>query len=68
MPGDDAKFSSVPIRQTDFDWNATNLSQEFSAFKRICKSLLEDGPYSDLSEKQNCDIAELVRSDCLSVT
>ena len=28
----------------------TNLSQEFSAFKRICKSLLEDGPYSDLSE------------------
>ena len=52
MPEDDAKFSSVPIRQPEFDWNATNLSQEFSAFKRICKSLLEDGPYSDLSEKQ----------------
>ena len=30
----------------------TNLSQEFSVFKRICKSLLEDGPHSDLSEKQ----------------
>ena len=27
-------------------------SQEFSAFKILCKSLLEDGPYSDLSEKQ----------------
>ena len=32
--------------------NVTNLSLEFSAFKRICKLLLEDGPYSDLSEKQ----------------
>ena len=52
MAGDDAKFSSVPIRQPEFYWNATNLSQEFSAFKRICKLLLEDGPYSDLSEKQ----------------
>ena len=52
MPGDDAKFSSVPIRQPEFNWNMTNLSQEFSAFKRICKSLLEGGPYSDLSEKQ----------------
>ena len=52
MLGDDAKFSNVPIRQPDFDWNVTNLSQEFSAFKRICKSLLEDDPYSDLSEKQ----------------
>ena len=30
----------------------TNLSQEFSVFKRICKLLLEDGPHSDLSEKQ----------------
>ena len=47
-----AKFSDVPIKQSEFDWNATNLSQEFSAFKRICKSLLEDGPHSDLSEKQ----------------
>ena len=28
------------------------MSQEFSAFKRICKSLLEDGQYNDLSEKQ----------------
>ena len=52
MLGDDAKFSSVPIRQPNFDWNVTNLSQELSAFKRLCKSLLEDGPYSDLSEKQ----------------
>ena len=53
MPEDDARFSSVPIRQPEFDWNVTDLSQEFSAFKRICKLLLEDGPYSDLSEKQN---------------
>ena len=52
MPGDDAKFSNIPIRQPEFDWNATNLSQEFSAFKRICILLLKDGPYSDLSEKQ----------------
>ena len=52
MPGDDAKFTGVPIKQPEFDWNVTNLSQEFSAFKRIRKSLLEDGPYSDLSEKQ----------------
>ena len=22
MPGDDAQFSSVPIRQPEFDWNA----------------------------------------------
>ena len=51
MLGDDAKFSSVPIKQLEFDWHATNLSQVFSASKRICKSLLEDGPYSDLSEK-----------------
>ena len=35
MPGDDAKFSGVPIKQPEFDWNVTNLSQEFSAFKRI---------------------------------
>ena len=28
------------------------MSQEFSAFKGICKLLLEDGPYNDLSEKQ----------------
>ena len=52
MPGDDSKFSIIPIRQPEFDWNVPNLSQEFSAFKRICKSLLEDGSYSDLSEKQ----------------
>ena len=45
-------MSNVPIRQPEFDWNATNLSQEFSAFKGIYKSLLEDSPYSDLSEKQ----------------
>ena len=52
MPGDDAKFSSVPIKQPELDWNVTNWSQEFSAFKRICKLLLEDGLYSDLIEKQ----------------
>ena len=52
MLGDDAKFSNIPNRQPEFNWNATNFSQEFSAFNRICKSLLEDGPYSDLSEKQ----------------
>ena len=52
MLGNDAKFSNIPIRQPEFDWNVTNLSQGFSVFKRICKSLLEDGPYSDLSEKQ----------------
>ena len=52
MPGDDAKFSDVLIKQAEFDWNVTNLSQEFSAYKGICKSLLEDGPYCDLSEKQ----------------
>ena len=51
MPGGDP-ISNVPIRQPDFNWNATNLSQEFSTFKRICKLLLEDGPYSELSGKQ----------------
>ena len=56
LGGDDAKFSGVPIKQPEFDWNVTNLSQEFSAFKRICKSLLEDGPCSDLSEKQKVAI------------
>ena len=33
MPRDDAKFSDIAIRQPEFDWNATNLSQGFSAFK-----------------------------------
>ena len=42
----------MPIRQPEFSWNATNLSQEFSTFKRICTSLLEDGPYSEFSGKQ----------------
>ena len=51
MPGGDS-VSSVPIRQPEFDWNATNLSQEFSTFRRICASLLEDGPYSSMSGKQ----------------
>ena len=52
MPADDAKFSGVPTKESEFDWNVTNLSQGFNAFKRICKSLLKDGPYSDLIEKQ----------------
>ena len=52
MPGDDAKFSNIPIRQPEFDWNVMNLSHEFSVFKRMCKSLLEDCPYCDRSEKQ----------------
>ena len=51
MPSGDP-ISNMPIRQPDFNWNATNLSQEFSTFKRICTSLLEDGPYSELSGKQ----------------
>ena len=51
MPGRDP-VSNVPIRQPDFNWDATNLSQEFGTFKRICTSLLEDGPYSELSGKQ----------------
>ena len=45
-------ITNVLIRQPEFDWNATNLSQEFNTFKRMCTSLLEDGPYSELSEKQ----------------
>ena len=44
--------ANVPIRQPEFDWNSINLSQEFSTFKRICTSLLDDGPYSELSGKQ----------------
>ena len=51
MPSGDS-VSSVPIKQPEFDWNATNLSQEFSTFRRMCVSLLEDGPYSNLSGKQ----------------
>ena len=51
MPGGDS-ISNVPIRQPEFSWNATNLRQEFSTFKRICTSLLEDGPYNELSGKQ----------------
>ena len=55
MPGGDS-ISNVPTRQPDFNWNATNLSQEFSTFKRIYTSLLEDGPYSKLSGKQKVAI------------
>ena len=51
MAGGDP-ISNVPIRQPEFYWNATNLSQEFNTFKRMCTSLLKDGPYSELSEKQ----------------
>ena len=51
MPGGDS-IANVPIRQPEFDWNATNLSQEFSTFKRMCTALLDDGPYSELSGKQ----------------
>ena len=51
MPGGDS-VSSMPIRHPEFDWNVTNLSQEFSTFRRMCMSLLEDGLYSNLSEKQ----------------
>ena len=43
---------SVPIKQPEFDWNATDLSQEFTTLMRMCTSLLDDGPYSELSEKQ----------------
>ena len=50
MPGGDL-ISNVPIRQPEFNWNATNLSQEFNTI-RICTSLLDDGPYSELSGKQ----------------
>ena len=51
MLGGDS-ISNVPIRQPEFDWNATNLSQQFNTFKRMCTSLLKDGPHSELSEKQ----------------
>ena len=51
MPGGDS-ISNMPIRQPDFNWNATNLSHELTVFKRICTSLLEDGPYGELSGKQ----------------
>ena len=51
MPGGDP-ISNIPIRQPEFNWNATNLSQEFNTFKKMCTSLLKDGPYSKLSEKQ----------------
>ena len=51
MPGGDL-ITNVPIRQPEFNWNATNLSREFNTFKRMCTLLLEDGPYSELSEKQ----------------
>ena len=51
MPSGDS-IANVPIRQPEFDWNTTNLSQEFSTFKRMCMSLLDDGPYSELSGKQ----------------
>ena len=51
MLGGDS-ISNVPIRQPDFNWNATELSQEFSTFKRIHTSSLDDGPYSELSGKQ----------------
>ena len=51
MLGGDS-ISNVPIRQPEFNWNATNLSQEFSTFRRICTSLLDDGPYSELCGKQ----------------
>ena len=50
MPGD--SVLNMPIRQSEFDWNATNLSQEFGTFRRMCASLLEDGPYSSMSGKQ----------------
>ena len=52
MPSGDS-ISNMPIRQLEFSWNATNLSQEFNTFKRNCTSLLEDGPYSKLSGKLN---------------
>ena len=51
MPSGDS-ISNVPIRQPDFNCNATNLSQEFTTFKMISTSLLDDGPYSELSGKQ----------------
>ena len=59
MPDGDP-ISNVPIRQPDFDLNATNLSQEFTTFRRICTSLLEDGPYSELSGKQKVASPKLV--------
>ena len=51
MQGGDS-ISNVPIRQPDLKLNATNLSQEFTTFKRLCTSLLDDGPYSELSGNQ----------------
>ena len=51
MPDGDS-ISNIPIRQPDFNWNATNLSQEFTSFKMICTSLLDDGPCSKSSGKQ----------------
>ena len=51
MSGGDP-VSNVPIRQPEFDLNTTNLGQEFSTFMRMCTSLLDDRPYSELSGKQ----------------
>ena len=50
MPGDHTP--SVPINKPSFDWSCINLSQEFPTFKQPVFSLLEDGPYSKLEDKQ----------------
>ena len=60
-------ISSMPIMQPNFNWDATDLSQEFSTFKRICTSLLEDGPYSELSGKQKVASLKLARHSCMPV-
>ena len=67
MPSGDS-FSNVPVTQPNFNWEATNLSQEFGIFRRICTSLLVDGPYCELSGKQNVACLKLARYSCIPIT
>ena len=44
MPGDTKQ--SIPVKPPTFNWDSSNLHEQWKLFKEQCQVLLMDGPYS----------------------
>ena len=44
MPGD--SIQSIPIKPLTFNWDSSNLHEQWKLFREWCQFLLIDGPYS----------------------
>ena len=45
------KFTNLPVNQLVFNWESTNVIEEWKRFRGQVELLLEDGPYSGMAEK-----------------